>query len=74
MYSFYDVSKQNLSQKVIIPEIGVGMIPIVVSPLNAKKVTMKLLYVIKHMLKIYNFIVFFMYHHILFKFSINSKI
>lgn len=47
----FDVSKQKLSQKVIISEIGVGIIAIVVFPLDAKIVVMKFVYVIKHMLR-----------------------
>lgn len=39
-------SNQKFSQKVILPKLGVGAIPIVVSPMNAKKVAMKFLYVI----------------------------
>lgn len=46
----FDVSKQKLSQKVIISEIGVGIIAIVVFPRDAKIVDMKFVYVIKHML------------------------
>lgn len=40
MYYFFDVLKQKLSQKSI-PEIGVEMIPIVISPLYAKRVANK---------------------------------
>lgn len=46
----FDVSKQKLSQKVIISEIGVGIIAIVVFPRDAMIVDMKFVYVIKHML------------------------
>lgn len=46
----FDVSKQKLSQKVIISEIGVGIIAIVVFPRDAKIVDMKFVYVIKLML------------------------
>lgn len=41
MLYFFDGSEQKLSQKVIIPEKGVGVILIVVSHLNAKKMAMK---------------------------------
>lgn len=34
MHYFFDGSKQNLSQKVIISELGAGVIPIVVSLLK----------------------------------------
>lgn len=50
--NFFDVSKQRLSQKVIIPEIGVGLIPTVVYLLNVNEVAMKFLYVIKQMLRL----------------------
>lgn len=42
-------SKQKLAQKVIVPEKGIGMIPIavLVYSLNAKKVATKVLYVIQ---------------------------
>lgn len=51
MFFFY-VSKQKLSQKVIIPKIGVGVISIVVSLLNAKKVSIQFLQVMKHSLEL----------------------
>lgn len=35
--SFYDSSEQKLSQKVILPELKVGMISSIVYLLNAKK-------------------------------------
>lgn len=38
MYYFFVVSKQEMSQKIIILEIRVGGITIAVSPLNANKV------------------------------------
>lgn len=50
MHYFYGGTKQKLSQNVIIPELGVRMIPIVESPLNVKKVVTNILYLIKHML------------------------
>lgn len=40
-------SKQKLAQKVIVPEKGIGMIPIAVYSLNAKKVATETLYVIQ---------------------------
>lgn len=43
---FY-ASKQKLAQKVIVPEKGIGMIPIAVYSLNAKKVATETLYVIQ---------------------------
>lgn len=50
MYYVVDSSKQKLSQKVMLQEF-IGAIPSVASPLNAKKVAMKFLYVIRQMLK-----------------------
>lgn len=44
------MSKQKLSQQDGILEIVVGVKPIVISPLNAKKGAMSFLYLIKHML------------------------
>lgn len=38
--------------KVVIPEYGVGVLPIAESPLNAKKEAMKNFKVIKHMLRL----------------------
>lgn len=52
MYKCFNVSKRKLSQKVFIPKIGAGAIPIEVSPLNAKKVDMDFLYDMKHMLRL----------------------
>lgn len=49
MYYFFDCLKQKLSQKVILTELEVEVIPIVAFPLNVKKVPMKFLYVIKNM-------------------------
>lgn len=52
MFYFFDVSKQKLFLRVIISELEVGMIAIIVSPLNSKKAATRFLYVIKHMLRL----------------------
>lgn len=44
MYYAVDSFKQKLSQKVMLQEFGIGAIPSVASPLNAKKVAMKFLW------------------------------
>lgn len=50
--SFYDSSEQKLSQKVILPELKVGMISSIVYLLNAKKAAITFLYLIKNVFKL----------------------
>lgn len=44
--------KTEIVTKIIIPELGIGVMPIVVSFLNTKKVAMNILYVVKQMLRL----------------------
>lgn len=49
MNYFNDVS---IEKQIIIPEIHIGEISTVVSPLNAKNLAMKLLYAMDHLLRL----------------------